>query len=271
MSKIRIAIGHDADFSSQDARMSVDVFYPPAHDPQKIAFAIHGRNGSSDSLHMMRIIDAYLENDYLVLSPNLCNSQWNDSAGEGTDFTIAHHIRDTERTIEWAKGKKAALGWEGDRFSLAGHSMGGYAAAFLAATAHGSDVSHILSVASFTSGDRLIDARIKYHPNGLENLQIESPNALTEWPGHSVYDVIGKITMPVTAIVGIRDNLTLPSDIRDFFEALPNGREYKVIDGEHHCLVGDGMTEIFSAALRGLEEAALHRRAAPQTYPHPSP
>ena len=133
MSKIRIAIGHDADFSSQDARMSVDVFYPPAHDPQKIAFAIHGRNGSSDSLHMMRIIDAYLENDYLVLSPNLCNSQWNDSAGEGTDFTIAHHIRDTERTIEWAKGKKAALGWEGDRFSLAGHSMGGYVLTRLAA------------------------------------------------------------------------------------------------------------------------------------------
>ena len=245
--------------------MSVDVFNPPSHNQGKVAFLFHGRNGSSDSPHMLKIIEAYLQKDYLVISPNLCNSQWNDSAGKSTDFTIAHHIRDARRTIEWARIQKSALGWTGDRFCLAGHSMGGYAAAFLAATTYRSDVSHILSVAPFTSGERLINARVRFHPGGLENLQIEVPKALTEWQDHSIYAVIDKISMPVTAIVGARDNLTLPSDIKDFFEALPNGKQFMVIEGEHHCLVGENMTGIFKEAIDGLESAAWKLQAIPAT------
>ena len=269
METVRIDIGGDADFASQNARMSVDVFYPHSHNRGKVAFTVHGRNGSSDSPHMRRMINAYLQKDYLVISPNLCNSQWNDSAGKSTDFTIAHHIRDTKRTIEWAQNHKAELGGAGGRFCLAGHSMGGYAAAFLAATTYNSEVSHILSVAPFTSGEHSIGARIRFHPNGLENLQIETPSALTEWPGHSIYDLIDRISMPLTAIVGTKDNLPLPSDIKDFFDALPNGKDFMLIEGEHHCLVGDGMTGIFKEAISALELSQLQRKIVSKTYPEP--
>ncbi|PZO86491.1 MAG: hypothetical protein DI626_06435 [Micavibrio aeruginosavorus] len=257
MQRERVTIGRDENSGSFDARMSADIFQPDKKShSRKVAFVFHGRNGASDAEHMIKVIAAYTRCGYLVVAPNLCNSEWNGSAGQGTEFTMHNHVRDSRRSIEWAISEKNHFGWDGRSFALCGHSMGGYAALFLAATDYRGTADHVLAVAPAISGECLIDARRKYHPNGIENMLIETPSALAEWPRHDLFNVVAGLTMPVSAVVGVDDNLTLPSDIGRFFSALPKGQEFEVLDGEHHCLVGENIPDILARKIGRLEAAA---------------
>ncbi len=239
--------------------MTVDVFYPERHDLSKIAFVFHGRNGTSDSPHLCKMIEPYLIRGYLVVSPNLRNSDWNDSAGTGKGFLISTHIQDCKRTIEWAKESHNSLGWQGKGIALCGHSMGGYAAAFLAATTYNSITEHVLAVAPFTDGVRHILNRgdISVHPGGIQSLKEECPFSLTEWPQHSIYTVIDKLHMPVTVAVGTDDTLTTPQHVRAFYDALPNRADMLVLENEHHCLVGESVPKILSNCIGRLEDLSI--------------
>lgn len=272
MNRMRISLDNSG-FAPADAdRMSVDIFRPRVHASSRIAFVFHGRNGASASPHLLKMIEPYLNRNYLVVSPNNCNSDWNNSAGIGKDFLIASHVRDCARTIEWAKASRHLLGWKGNDIALCGHSMGGYAASFLAATTYNDCTRHVLAVAPFTDGHRQIEARAdtRNHPNGIAALELECPAALAEWPEHSVYSIVEKLRMPVSAVVGADDTLTLPRYITDFFKALPNGVDLMVLEGEHHCLIGDNVPSILGQCIARLETRA-DPRPEHTLWPWPRP
>lgn len=270
MDAARIYLDNSGLYADPDY-MSIDIFRSPQADSNKIAFVFHGKDGCSDSPHLLKMIEPYLQRNYLVVSPNLCHSQWNDSAGQKEDFLISYHVRDCARTIEWAKNSREILNWHGNDIALCGHSMGGYAATFLAAATYNRSTKHVLTIAPFTDGTRHLATRAnpQYHVDGIKTLNAECTAALIEWPQHSLYSVIDKLHMPVSTVVGINDTITLPSDIGDFFDALPNGADRLVLADEHHCLIGDNIPIILEKCIKNLEERSEHKLSSKPSIPTP--
>ncbi len=240
------------------AAMTLEVARPPAYDGTHICIVAHGLNSGARSPHIQHIAKAYHQAGYATVIPNLCHSNPNHSTGDLSGFTIAGHIRDLRRTIEWTLSAQQTLGWKGGSFALAGHSMGGFASCYLAAREYTAQVRHLLAVSPFTSGARSLKARINthFHPQGMEILRRDTPLAEQDWPQYSIYDHMEQLTMPVSAVVGADDTLTTPADIRDFCNALPHGVEMLIVENEHHCLVKDNIPALLAGRIAGLERAA---------------
>ncbi|MCD8496732.1 MAG: alpha/beta hydrolase [Alphaproteobacteria bacterium] len=239
-----------------DKHMSVLVYKPAQSDSQKLAFVHHGRNGKADAPHMLPVIKAYLRQGYTVIAPNARYSAANDSAGEARDFTISAHTEDLARSIEWAKSNTEILGWDGISFALAGHSMGAYAATYLAATDYKDNTEHVLAISPFTSGERQIEAR-RSHPNGIEFLQRELPQAMAEWPTHDIFTVIDNLTMPVSVLVGEIDNITPSYFVADFYNRLPNPGTMEIVKGQHHCIINNDFSRVVENHLTGMNNIAV--------------
>lgn len=253
-----IPLGASDNPDADDARMSIELWRTNAPSP-RLAVTAHGRNGAARAPHMQKLIDAYRARDYVVVSPDCCASAWNDSAGREADFLLEHHVRDVRRTVEWAIGNAAALGWSGAQLALCGHSMGAYAVARLAADDYAGRVAHLLLVSPFTSGIRQIEAREKYHPDGIANLKRDVPRALDEWPRHDIFAVIDRLTMPVAVFAGAKDIVAPPENVGELVERLPSPPLYRLLPEASHCLEGgDYQAELVNAIDR-LDAAARHR------------
>lgn len=238
----------------------------------KLAFIHHGRNGNAEG--MRDIASAYLAHGYMVVMANARNSHYNDSAGTAKDFTITEHINDLERTIEFAHHNSKAIGWTGDIFALAGFSMGGYAASYLAATRYSGRAAHLLALSPLTTGERQIEAR-RDHPKGIEILQRELPLAMDEWPKHDIFKHISGLTSPVSVIVGADDTVTPPRHVCAFADALKHQGvlvSLDVLDGRHHSVLnqtGDDFSTLVFKRVEQLERARLVRpRPAPDVSGH---
>ncbi|MBU0799729.1 MAG: alpha/beta fold hydrolase [Alphaproteobacteria bacterium] len=240
--------------------ISVEVFKPVRPDPARLAIVQHGRNGKADAPHMMPLIRAYLDSGYTVVAPNAAYSHYNDSTGDGFGFTIDQHVADMRRAVRWARENAAMLGWDGKNFALAGHSMGGFAASFLAATRYADETVHVLTVAPFTSGTRQIEAR-RRAPHGLDNLRKELPHAAVEWPKHDIHQHVDKLTMPVSAIVGGRDTVTPATDVKAFFDDLPHPARFTIIPDEHHSLLGEGFYKTARQHIKFMDKQAAAKPA----------
>ena len=250
-----VPLGTSGDPDAPDARMGIDVWRTKAPSP-RLAITAHGRNGAAGAPHMQKLIDAYRARDYVVLSPDCCASAWNDSVGNEADFLLENHVRDVRRTIEWAIANAAALGWSGAHLALCGHSMGAYAAARLAANEYAGRVAHLLLVSPFTSGVRQIEAREKYHPDGIANLRRDVPRALDEWPRHDIFTMIDRLTMPVAVFAGAKDIVAPPENVAEFVERLPLPPIYRLLPEASHCLEGDDYQAELLDAIDRLDAAA---------------
>ena len=251
---------HTLERGEQGPLIHVGVFGPP-RPTGRLVFVAHGRNGKADAPHMTPVIRAYLGAGYTVVAPDCAHSCWNDSEGEAADFTMARHVADLRRSIEWATvhartpGGAEELVWDGGRFALAGHSMGAYAACRLAATDYRDRTEHVLAVSPVVSGRRQIESRA-LQPGGLEDLRREVPGALEEWPRHDLFEIIHALEMPVGVIVGADDTVTRVSDVQDFCRHLPNPTGLNVVDHEHHCLLGPGFDRALAERLGRLRAVA---------------
>lgn len=242
-----VTLGTSEDPDAADARMSIEVWRTEAPSP-RLAVTAHGRNGAARAPHMQKLIDAYRARDYIVVSPDCCASAWNDSAGNEADFLLENHVRDARRTIDWAIANAAALGWTGAHLALCGHSMGAYAVARLATSDYAGRVTHLLLVSPFTSGVRQIEAREKYHPDGIANLRRDVPRALDEWPRHDIFTVIDRLTLPIAVFAGAKDIVAPPENVTELVERLPSPPVYRMLPEASHCLEGgDYLTELLDA------------------------
>lgn len=254
MSPTIIPIGTDANPHADDARMSVEVW---AEDPSdRLAVVAHGRNGAARAPHMMQLIDAYRARGYVVVAPNCCASPWNDAAGVEADFLLADHVRDVARAIHWAEANADAIGWQGKRLALCGHSMGAYAVAQLAASQWHGRIAHLISVSPFTSGARQIEVRAKYHPDGIANLRRDVPAALEEWPKHDIFQVIDRLTLPVAVIGGVKDIVSPPENVEEFVARLPRPPIFRMLAEASHCLEGGDYRREIAGIIGRLDAAA---------------
>lgn len=250
-----VPLGISEDSDAADARMSIELWRTRSPSP-RLAITAHGRNGAARAPHMQQLIDAYRARDYIVVSPNCCASPWNDSAGNEADFLLEHHVRDVRRTADWAVANAAALGWSGAHLALCGHSMGAYAVARLAAGDYAGRIAHLLLVSPFTSGARQIEAREKYHPDGIANLRRDVPRALDEWPRHDIFTAIDRLTLPIAVFAGAKDIVAPPENVAEFVERLPSPPLYRLLPEASHCLEGgDYQSELLDAIDR-LDAAA---------------
>ncbi len=250
-----VPLGASDDPFSPDARISIEV-WRDAPSP-RLAVVAHGRNGAARAPHMMKLIDAYRARGYVVVSPDCCASAWNDSAGAEADFLLENHVRDVRRAVLWAVGNAAAIGWSGGHLALCGHSMGAYAVMRLAARDYYGKVGHLLLASPFTSGVRQIEARAKYHPDGIANLRREVPRALDEWPRHDVFAVVDHLTLPVAIFAGGKDIVAPPENVRELVERLPSPPLFRLLPDASHCLEGgDYLAELIEAIDR-LDAAAI--------------
>ncbi|PKR89640.1 hypothetical protein CXZ10_09775 [Pleomorphomonas diazotrophica] len=254
-----VALGASENPDAADARMAIEVWRTEAPSP-RLAVTAHGRNGAARAPHMQKLIDAYRARNYVVVSPDCCASAWNDSAGSEADFLLENHLRDVRRTIDWAIANAAALGWTGAHLALCGHSMGAYAVARLAATDYAGRVGHLLLVSPFTSGVRQIEAREKYHPDGIANLRRDVPRALDEWPRHDIFPIIDRLTLPVAVFAGAKDIVAPPENVTELVERLPSKPIYRMLLEASHCLEGgDYRVELLTAIdrLDGIPRASV--------------
>ena len=247
-----IPLGNSDDPDAAAARMSIELWRTDERSP-RLAVTAHGRNGAARAPHMQKLIDAYRARGYVVVSPNCCASAWNDSAGKEADFLLENHVRDVRRTIDWAMVNAAAIGWSGDHLALCGHSMGAYAVARLAAREYAEKASHLLLVSPFTSGVRQIEAREKYHPNGVANLKREVPRALDEWPRHNIFTAIDVLKLPVAVFAGGKDIVAPPENVDEFVKRLPKPPFYRLLPDASHCLEGDDYRSELLAAIDWLD------------------
>ena len=242
-----ITIGASEDPDAADARMSIELWRTEAPSG-RLAVTAHGRNGAAQAPHMLKLVDAYRARGYVVVSPNCCASAWNDSAGSEADFLLENHVRDVLRTIDWTMSNAAAIGWSGGDLALCGHSMGAYAVARLAAHEYARHTSHLLLVSPFTSGVRQIEAREKYHPNGIANLKREVPRALDEWPRHDIFTLIDLLKLPVAVFAGGKDIVAPPENVEELVKRLPMPPFYRLLPEASHCLEGgDYQSELLAA------------------------
>lgn len=242
-----IALGTSDDPDADDARMTMEIWKTEVPSP-RLAITAHGRNGAARAPHMQKLIDAYKARGYVVISPDCCASAWNGSAGNEADFLLENHVRDVRRTVDWAFANAAALGWTGSRLALCGHSMGAYAVARLAADEYAGRAAHLLLVSPFTSGARQIEAREKYHPDGIANLRRDVPRALDEWPRHDIFTMTGRLALPVAIFAGAKDIVAPPENVAELVARLPSAPFYELLPEASHCLEGgDYQTELTDA------------------------
>lgn len=261
-----------------DRRMSAKISKPEGiYTSDKLVFIHHGRNGNADS--MRDIAKAYHAHGYIVVAANARFSLYNKSAGDHLDFTMGTHCEDLDRTINFVKNHAAEIGWTGKKFALAGFSMGGFAASFMAATKYREDTTHLLSISSVISGERQIDSRRHDQHYTIEVLQRESPRALTEWPQHDLFKHLDGFIMPVSMIVGSIDSVTPPHHICAFADALKARgalTSLDIVEGRHHDVINKkdqtDFTDLVFAKITQLEASrkpALNviTTAAPDTTP----
>ncbi len=237
------------------------------HKPQgiettpKLAFIQHGLNGAASSLE--KIIKAYTDNGYIAVAPDARFSNWNNSHGNVSGFTIENHCRDLERAIEAVIDHAADIGWTGNTFALAGFSMGGFAASYAGATKFQAKTDHLLAFAPVVSGQMQIDVRLG-SPDGLANLIKEVPLAQQEWPAHNLLDHMVGFTMPVCVAVGRDDGLTPDRNVSLFANALRQAGalvSYDVLPQRNHDVSDPQDRQGFSAYLSGRIKAMEAARA----------
>lgn len=131
--------------------------------------------------------------------------------------------------------------------------MGAYAVARLAAHEQAGHTSHLLLVSPFTSGVRQIEAREKYHPNGIANLKREVPRALDEWPRHDIFTAIDLLKLPVAVFAGGKDIVAPPENVDEFVRRLPVPPFYRLLPDASHCLEGGDYRSELVAAIDWLD------------------
>lgn len=211
--------------------------------PGKLAFVMHGLSGNKNEPHIRKIIEAFLNLDYTVVSFDTTNTD-GESDGQLEDATLTGYYNDLEDVIAWA----ATQPWYSEPFVLAGHSFGGIATT-LFAEHFPKKVRALAPISTVVSGELTLqtpkrDPRVHYLDEwkraGVREYEDHGVTKRLKWAcmedrlKYSVLDDVAKLTMPVLLAVGGEDENTPPEHQRILFNALPGPKELHIIDGAVH-------------------------------------
>lgn len=206
---------------------------------------VHGRNGAPGQAQIAEIAMAYLARGWRVAAPELPNSIALPASGPADQVTFSGHTRAAKAAWHWL-----AREFPGAPLALAGHSIGAYAIAHLAADT--ALTHHVLAVSPPMSGMVLLRAREAMGPSAIAAVQAEAPLFLAEMPTADATDALRRIAAPLAVVTGADDGLVRLNDARAYFNAAANGRFFAAIPNEHHCPAGAPCAAMLSAALSAL-------------------
>lgn len=218
--------------------------------PVGVALLIHGRDGKGRSDHMLPVAQAYNARGWITIAPDLPRSRATPGFGDPEAFTMTGHVRDALAILSWLRDNREFAA-SNMRIAVAGHSMGAYAAARLAADHDVLD--HVLAISPVLSGARLMEARIAMGPSAVETMQREAPALVAELADHDATVALGAIASPVGVVSGELDGITPPSTACAYLRAANWPCFLSILPGQHHCPQGDSYARALSAALDALK------------------
>ena len=222
------------------------VIAEPEGPVQGTVLLVHGRNGAPGQAQIAEIALAYLARGWRVAAPELPNSIALPESGPSDQVTFSGHTSAAMAVWHWL-----AAEFPGAPLALAGHSIGAYAIAHLAAATPGTH--HVLAVSPPMSGMVLLNARQAMGPAAIDAVRAEAPLFLAEMPTADATQALRSITAPLAVVTGASDGLVRLNDARAYFDAAPNARFFAAIPNEHHCPAGAPCASMLSAALAALE------------------
>lgn len=211
----------------------------------KLAFVEHGLGGTKDQGHIRAMIEAFIESGYVVVSFDTTNT-FGESDGKYEDATVTNSYEDLADVIKWAS-KQA---WYIKPFVLCGHSLGGISIATYAEK-YPDKIAGLAPIATVVSGE--LSFETAKHYEGEENLDHWRATGIRRTFSHDgsvekilkwshmedrlKYDLLPKsklLTMPVLLVVGTEDDRTPPDSQKMLYDAIPEPKLIKYIDGAEH-------------------------------------
>lgn len=217
----------------------------PAGSPRGTVLLLHGRNGAPGQPQIAEIALAYLRRGWRVAAPELPNSVALPDSGPPGQVTFSGHTRAAAAAWDWV-----ARQWPDQARALAGHSIGGFAIAHLAAEAP--DTHHVLAVSPPMSGRVLLLAREAMGPAAIEEVRREAPPYFAEMHTADAEPALNRVAAPLAVVTGASDGLVPLKDARAYFAAAPNARFFAALPEQHHCPAGEACGAMLSAALAAL-------------------
>lgn len=217
----------------------------PAGRPKGTVLLVHGRNGAPGQPQIAEIAEAYLARGWRVAAPELPHSAALPESGPPEQVTFAGHTSAAAEVWAWV-----AWQWPDEARALAGHSLGAYAIAHLAAGSP--DAHHVLAVSPPMSGRVLLLAREAMGPAATEAIRREAPAYLAESPTADAEPALNRMAAPLAVVTGAADGLIPLKDARAYFAAAPNARFFAALPDEHHCPAGAACGHMLAAALSAL-------------------
>ncbi len=218
---------------------------------KKLVFVVHGLSGHKEQLHLENIAKTFIDINYTVVRFD-CTHSFNESEGSYENATLTGYLDDLEDVIEWAKEQS----WFKVPFTLAGHSMGGYAVSRYSQI-HDNLVDTLISFAPVISGKTMLDSRKIDHPDIMKKW--EETGVLIEesysrpgfikklnWHPHNTdamrHDLMffsEDISAKTLVIYGDSDFLNNQGALHDFYESLSTKKSEIIIPNGDHDLRGE--------------------------------
>lgn len=217
----------------------------PQDRPKGTVLLLHGRNGAPEQVQIAEIAQTYLARGWRVAAPELPNSSALPNSGPPGAVTFAGHVGAARQVWAWV-----ARQWPQAPRALAGHSIGGFAAAHLAAD--DADTHHVLAVSAPLSGMVLMRARAAMGPGAVDEVRHEAPAYFAEMRTADATAALHRTSAPLAVVTGAADGLVPLPDARAYFMAAPNARFFAALPGEHHCPAGAACAQMLDAALSAL-------------------
>ncbi|WP_093359314.1 alpha/beta fold hydrolase [Tropicimonas isoalkanivorans] len=206
---------------------------------------VHGRNGAPDQPQIAEIAEAYLAAGWRVIAPELPNSSALLESGPASELTLTGHLAAAAEAWHWVLSE-----WPSETCALAGHSIGAFVIAHLAAgtpTTH-----HVLAVSPAVSGLALLDARRAMGPPAVAELEREAPLFRAEMETQDAAPALARTNARLGVVTGAEDGIVPISYARTYFASAGNGRFFGALPGEHHCPAGPACADMLKAALAAL-------------------
>lgn len=206
---------------------------------------LHGRNGAPGQPQIAEIATAYLARGWRVAAPELPNSSASPQSGPPDQVTFAGHVDAAMQVWAWV-----AQQWPHAPRALAGHSIGGFATAHLAAATP--DTHHVLAVSAPMSGQVLLRARQAMGQGAVDEVRLQAPAYFIEMLTADAEPALNRVSAPLAVVTGAEDGLVPLRDARAYFMAAPNGRFFAALPCEHHCPAGEPCANMLAAALAAV-------------------
>lgn len=214
-------------------------------NPSGTVLLLHGRNGAPDQPQICEIATAYIARSWRLVAPALPFSSANPDSGPPEGITLSGHSHAALAVWTWLAER-----WPAELRALAGHSIGAFAAAFLAAASR--DAHHALAVSPALSGTHLLEARRRMGREAVTQLEKEAPRYRAEMEAGDATRSLGATRAPVAVVTGAEDRLVPLPHARAYFAAARDARFFAALPGQHHCPTGVDCQHMFVAALTAL-------------------